>query len=83
MYISLNSTVWMGRLDFSSIELSGAPAEQKLQRKNLSSTHTRRGIHRPYPTQLKQEHTSNKPGYKHHKDPREIIYFCCRKKIEE
>lgn len=84
MYISLNSTVWMGRLDFVFLELSGAPLNEKLQRKNLSSTHTRRGIHRPYPTQLKQEHTSNKPGYKHHKDPREIIiYKIFKKKIEE
>ena len=81
MYISLNSTVWMGRLDFVFLELSGAPLNEKLQRKNLSSTHTRRGIHRPYPTQLKQEHTSNKPGYKHHKDPREkIIYKIFKKK---
>ena len=74
----------MGRLDFVFLELSGAPLNEKLQRKNLSSTHTRRGIHRPYPTQLKQEHTSNKPGYKHHKDPREkIIYKIFKKKIEE
>ena len=70
----------MGRLDFVFLELSGAPLNEKLQRKNLSSTHTRRGIHRPYPTQLKQEHTSNKPGYKHHKDPREILIYKIFKK---